>query len=225
MLLILHFVFFSYSLGVMRTVEKRFGLPSYKTGLVMSASDIVQTVLVLVVGYLGRKTHKPRYLSISAVLSAIGIFFSFSPYLIFGPYRYDTAIVANSPQMAADNGVFDINSTYLSMAGAAGGNQNLEAQTCGAGINMTNSACGGDEATNMTRESEVALYLFFISSIFIGFGTSGLITLGVSFIDENSKKEDSALYVGKNIFIFRNLYIYIYISIYFPTLRSQLTFP
>ena len=44
-LYILHCIYFSYSIGVIRTVEKRFGFPSYKTGFLMSATGDVHITI------------------------------------------------------------------------------------------------------------------------------------------------------------------------------------
>ena len=48
----------------------------------------------------------------------------------------------------------------------------------------------------MADANSVAFYLFISASICMGIGISGLMTLGISFIDENVSKEDSAVYIG-----------------------------
>ena len=77
---------FSYMTGVMRTLEKRFGLTSTEVNTLMSVMDFISSALLLFVGYAGIKCHKPRLLGIL-------LFFMVAAQLVFfgGPYFYFSA--------------------------------------------------------------------------------------------------------------------------------------
>ena len=77
---------FSYTTGVMRTLEKRFGLTSTEVNTLMSVMDFISSALLLFVGYAGCKCHKPRLLGIL-------LFFMVVAQLVFfgGPYFYFSA--------------------------------------------------------------------------------------------------------------------------------------
>ena len=77
---------FSYTTGVMRTLEKRFSLTSTEVNTLMSIMDFTTSALVLFVGYAGCKFHKPRLLGILLLFMVVAqtVFFG-------GPYFYFSA--------------------------------------------------------------------------------------------------------------------------------------
>ena len=58
---LIYIAFYAYLLGVMRTIEKRFGFQSVKTGGIISTADITTTCLVIFVGYIGDRATNPEY--------------------------------------------------------------------------------------------------------------------------------------------------------------------
>jgi len=61
-----------YTMAVIRTLERRFGLRSTQTGVVVACGDIVHMCIVVFVGYFGRRGHKPRIMCVMAMFSAVG---------------------------------------------------------------------------------------------------------------------------------------------------------
>ena len=55
----------------------------YTLGMIMTTTDILNLVLVIFVGYIGQRAHKPRAISVSFGLIAIALIFCFG-----GPYFY-----------------------------------------------------------------------------------------------------------------------------------------
>ena len=72
-----------YNVGVIRTIERKYGFHSAQSGFIMSMNDISHIMVVIFVGYFGKKTHKPRFLSISLLLCALAALLLASPYFIF----------------------------------------------------------------------------------------------------------------------------------------------
>ena len=97
LILMLHLAYVSYFVGTVRTVEKRFGLTSTKSSFLINASDIAQTSVVILVGYIGRKLHKPRFLGTSVLLCGLGALLAAAPFFIYGPYQYDPALLRAGP--------------------------------------------------------------------------------------------------------------------------------
>ncbi len=179
---------FRYGIGVIRTVEKRFGLRSAKTGLVMSLNDIVETVLVIIVGYIGRKTHKPRYISIAILFSGLGGILCAMPYFIYGPQPIDPALISSMTTLQNDQPHLKPTLMDFQMC-----DKNMD-------INVSSTECAESEEHIQRSEANHAAFIFLmLASCCFGFGLSGLHTLGMSFLDENIDKEDSALYIGKII--------------------------
>ncbi|XP_072028586.1 solute carrier organic anion transporter family member 4A1-like [Amphiura filiformis] len=57
---------------VISTLEKRFDLPSRKTGLIASSYDIATATLVIFVSYYGGRGHKARWIAFGCVIFAVG---------------------------------------------------------------------------------------------------------------------------------------------------------
>jgi Organic Anion Transporter Polypeptide (OATP) family len=60
-------------------------------------------------------------------------------------------------------------------------------------------SCDATSAADVTGQSAVhpAYYVFVAAQLLSGVGTSGLIVLGLTYIDENSAQAKSSLYIGK----------------------------
>jgi len=63
---------YAYITGVIRTLERRFGLSSAQSGLVLSSNDIMHVSVVMFVGYFGLRGNKPRLICVTTSLAAVG---------------------------------------------------------------------------------------------------------------------------------------------------------
>jgi len=57
-----------YTGAVVRTLERRFGMRSTQTGILMACGDIVHMCIVVFVGNFGRRWHKPRFMCFANVV-------------------------------------------------------------------------------------------------------------------------------------------------------------
>ena len=176
-ILLFHIGFYSYFIGVMRTMEKRFGFRSSETGFLNSINDIIQTSIVLFVGYIGGKAHKPRFLGSLVVMTVIASVLYATPYFIYG----GRDVLLTSEEMNATSSMQT--TKRLCQSGGA-----VEDQ----------AKCGMEElGGNLGSESKIAYIILALGCISIGFGGSSISTLGFSYIDENVPKKDSSLYIGE----------------------------
>ena len=84
-----------YAGGVVRTLERRFGLRSTQTGMMMAAGDIVHMCLVVFVGYFGRRGHKPRIICVMAVFSAVGNLLMAVPHWLYNSHATTSSAALN----------------------------------------------------------------------------------------------------------------------------------
>lgn len=77
--------YFTYFVGVLSTLEKRFAFESKVSGIILIADNISAAVLSLLVGYYGGKGHKPRMIAFGMILVCISSFISALPYFMYGP--------------------------------------------------------------------------------------------------------------------------------------------
>ena len=154
---------------MIRTLEKRFSLSSQQIGILNSTNDIVEVVVVLSIGYFARKAHKPRVLSISLLILSSGCFMYAIPYFVFG-----TKENIISQKSTGQNGL-----------------------VCDQrNVNDSSITCHKSDA-NLVESNNAAFTIFICAALMIGLGGSGVQVMGISYIDENVKHEDVALYLGK----------------------------
>lgn len=83
---------YAYTTGVVRTLERRFGLSSSQSGLVLSSNDIMHVSVVIFVGYFGLRGNKPRLICVTTSLAALGNLLMSLPHWV---YSYDSAPVSD----------------------------------------------------------------------------------------------------------------------------------
>lgn len=176
MVLLVHCTYYSYFIGTLRTLEKRFALSSKQTGFLTSTNDIVIIFFVLSIAYIGRKSNKARLLSCVLVFSVIANIVLAMPFFIFGP----KTVRRSSEEMTA-------NKSTESFAGYNGllCSEKPREEIC--------------LKEDMGTESVLAFAIFILGCVFIGIGGSSNTTLGITYIEENSKKSDSSVYIGKDV--------------------------
>eukprot|EP00062_Callorhinchus_milii_P008599 gi/632951533/ref/XP_007891345.1/ PREDICTED: solute carrier organic anion transporter family member 4C1-like [Callorhinchus milii] len=82
------------------TIEKRYNLASFYSGIISSSYDISFCALCLFVAFYGQKGHKPRWLTFSAFMLGLGSIVFCLPQFINGLYKYgaelkDTCAASN----------------------------------------------------------------------------------------------------------------------------------
>ena len=72
----------TYLGGSIRTIERRFGLNSTASGIVLGLMDVLHIFLVLFIGFFGRTSHKPKLIGITSIFPAVTGFFMAMPYFL-----------------------------------------------------------------------------------------------------------------------------------------------
>ncbi|XP_046382787.1 solute carrier organic anion transporter family member 4A1 isoform X2 [Ischnura elegans] len=157
------------------TIERRFGLQSWATGIIVGGYDVASFVCLLPVSFLGGRltASKPAWLGGGILILGIGS-------LVFSAPQYFAGLSIEALDAEA-NGV----STFVC---AVGGNA-----TTGQG-----DLCSSRDPLTPSKFSHLSLWfwIFFLGQILHGVGSSPLYTLGVTFIDECVTKKMSSVYLG-----------------------------
>lgn len=77
--------YFTYFVGILSTLEKRYAFESKISGIILIADNISAAVLSMLVGYYGGKGHKPRLIAFGMILVCVSSFLSALPYFMYGP--------------------------------------------------------------------------------------------------------------------------------------------
>lgn len=76
--------YYSYLIGSISTLEKRFAFKSKVSGSIMMIDEITPLLLGILIGYFGGRTHRPRMVAFGMLLSSLCCFVTALPYFIYG---------------------------------------------------------------------------------------------------------------------------------------------
>lgn len=72
---------------IITSIERRFDLRSYQTGLIASSYDVAACICLAFVSYFGGTGHKPRWLGLGMLIMALGSLVFTLPHFTSAPYR------------------------------------------------------------------------------------------------------------------------------------------
>ncbi|XP_076338808.1 solute carrier organic anion transporter family member 74D-like [Tachypleus tridentatus] len=75
---------FTYLIGILSTIEKRFLFESKITGLILIADNLSPIFTSFLIGHFGGSGHRPRWVAAGMLITALSCFVSASPYFFFG---------------------------------------------------------------------------------------------------------------------------------------------
>uniref|UniRef100_A0A8C6NLA4 Solute carrier organic anion transporter family member n=1 Tax=Nothobranchius furzeri TaxID=105023 RepID=A0A8C6NLA4_NOTFU len=157
-------------------IERRFDIPSSLIGVIDGSFEMGNLLVIAFVSYFGAKLHRPRLIGIGCLIMAIGSFLIAMPHFFQGPYKYETSMSHNT-QVNSTETILPCLANH-SMADADG-TPNVEDR----------KAC--EEAAG----SSMWVYVF-LGNVLRGIGETPIMPLGVSYLDDFSKQENTPFYLA-----------------------------
>ncbi|XP_077400724.1 solute carrier organic anion transporter family member 1C1 isoform X1 [Vanacampus margaritifer] len=155
-------------------LERRFDLSSSHVGLIDGSFEMGNLFFLAVVSHFGAKMHRPRLIAGGSILMAAGALLTGLTHFFMGLYKYDTVIAAFQNDslstitcLSPDNDMSHRNET---------------------GHNVI-QACEKESSSNMW------IYVF-LGNALRGIGESPVTPLGISYIDDFAKAENSPFYIA-----------------------------
>uniref|UniRef100_A0A1A9UYM4 Solute carrier organic anion transporter family member n=1 Tax=Glossina austeni TaxID=7395 RepID=A0A1A9UYM4_GLOAU len=172
---------YSYFNGTITTIEKRFKIPSRNTGIISVGNDISQMLVSAVLSYYAGKGHRPRWIGFGLSTIVIFCLLMAVPHFLYGPGEDALALTAEFGAIADENATMEV----------------IEAQRS---KTLCRSRDGGAECVQ--GEGNVAPQLvLFLAQFISGIGGSLYYTLGVAYMDDNTKKSKTPALLSLSYFL------------------------
>ncbi|KAL1123270.1 hypothetical protein AAG570_002356 [Ranatra chinensis] len=169
-----------YWVATLTTFEKRFGIPSRTTGIMLSGNEISQILLSLFLTYYGGQRNRPLWIGWGVALFAVSCYILALPHFMYGPGQTALSL---TKEYTENQGVNQSVSEHREKIGLC--SEEVEEEDCV-------SRAGG-------KHSTLPAILVFLSQFILGIGSTLYVVLGQTYIDDNAKKTKTPMLLGMTI--------------------------
>uniref|UniRef100_A0A8C3AVE8 Solute carrier organic anion transporter family member n=1 Tax=Cyclopterus lumpus TaxID=8103 RepID=A0A8C3AVE8_CYCLU len=160
----------AYMKSSITQIERRFDIPSSLIGVIDGSFEMGNLLVIAFVSYFGAKLHRPRLIAIGCVIMAAGCYLIALPHFFQGLVSHVTNVNSTESILSC-----------LSNHSLADETPDLEAIT---GNNTCEKAAG----------SSLWIYVF-LGNMLRGIGETPIMPLGVSYLDDFSREENTPFYL------------------------------
>ncbi|KAL0962795.1 hypothetical protein UPYG_G00345570 [Umbra pygmaea] len=178
----LSFVYFakafggSYMKSSITQLERRFDIPSSLIGFIDSSFEMGNLLVIAFVSYFGAKLHRPKLIGIGCLVMAVGAFLTALPHLFQGRYVYETTL-SHIPEENTTESILPCITNASNLV-----------------INIK-AAAASKEACEKEAGSYMWIYVF-LGNMLRGIGEAPVMPLGVSYLDDFAREENTAFYLA-----------------------------
>uniref|UniRef100_A0A8C6RLE1 Major facilitator superfamily (MFS) profile domain-containing protein n=2 Tax=Nannospalax galili TaxID=1026970 RepID=A0A8C6RLE1_NANGA len=150
-------------------IERQFNIPTSLVGLINGSFEIGNLLLIVFVSYFGTKLHRPIVIGVGCVVMGLGCFLIALPHFLMGRYEYESTVSISS-NLSSDS--------FLCLA------------------NRTQTLKTSDPA-DCVKEMKSLMWIYvLVGNVIRGVGETPIMPLGISYIEDFAKSENSPLYIG-----------------------------
>uniref|UniRef100_A0A3B5M993 Solute carrier organic anion transporter family member n=1 Tax=Xiphophorus couchianus TaxID=32473 RepID=A0A3B5M993_9TELE len=166
----------SYMKSSITQIERRFDIPSSLIGVIDGSFEMGNLLVIAFVSYFGAKLHRPRLIGIGCLVMAAGSFIVALPHFLQGPYKYETSMSHNTQVNSTENILPCLSNHSLSEKDEV---PDVEAM----------------KACEKAVGSSMWIYVF-LGNVLRGIGETPIMPLGISYLDDFSKHENTPFYLA-----------------------------
>ncbi|XP_069084623.1 solute carrier organic anion transporter family member 1C1-like isoform X1 [Pleurodeles waltl] len=165
----------SYMKSSITQIERRFDLPSSIVGIVDGSFEIGNLLVIAFVSYFGAKFHRPKVIAAGCFLMTLGSFITAMPHFFMGGYKYETSETHETTA---------INST-------------LNISPCLADLQESTVADARSKVTDCEKDAGTNMWIYVLmGNLLRGIGETPITPLGLSYLDDYSKYENTPFYIA-----------------------------
>lgn len=175
------FVYFSkafcgaYMKSSITQIERRFDIPSSLIGAIDGSFEMGNLLVIAFVSYFGAKLHRPRLIGIGCLFMTLGAYLTALPHFFQGPYQYETSMSHSTTANSTETILPCLSNHSTEIEEAA----NLQPKT------------GCEHSSG----SPMWIYVF-LGNMLRGIGETPIMPLGVSYLDDFSREENTPFYLA-----------------------------
>ncbi|XP_008849813.1 solute carrier organic anion transporter family member 1A2 [Nannospalax galili] len=159
----------AYMNSMLTQIERQFNIPTSLVGLINGSFEIGNLLLIVFVSYFGTKLHRPIVIGVGCVVMGLGCFLIALPHFLMGRYEYESTVSISS-NLSSDS--------FLCLA------------------NRTQTLKTSDPA-DCVKEMKSLMWIYvLVGNVIRGVGETPIMPLGISYIEDFAKSENSPLYIG-----------------------------
>ncbi|XP_055214438.1 solute carrier organic anion transporter family member 1A2 isoform X4 [Gorilla gorilla gorilla] len=160
----------SYMNSMLTQIERQFNIPTSLVGFINGSFEIGNLLLIIFVSYFGTKLHRPIMIGIGCVVMGLGCFLKSLPHFLMNQYEYESTV---------------------SVSGNLSSNSFLCME------NGTQILRPTQDTSECTKEVKSLMWVYvLVGNIVRGMGETPILPLGISYIEDFAKFENSPLYIG-----------------------------
>lgn len=159
-----------YMNSMLTQIERQFDIPTSVVGFINGSFEMGNLLLIIFVSYFGRKLHRPIAIGVGCMMMGLGCFVMSLPHFFMGRYEYETTILPTS---------------------------NVSSNSFLCVENRTQSFKPIQDSTECVKEMKSLMWIYvLVGNIMRGMGETPIMPLGISYIEDFAKSENSPLYIG-----------------------------
>ncbi|XP_041496946.1 solute carrier organic anion transporter family member 1A5-like [Microtus oregoni] len=160
----------TYMNSMLTQIERQFDIPTSIVGFINGSFEIGNLLLIIFVSYFGTKLHRPIMIGIGCVVMGLGCFLISLPHFLMDRYEYETTISSSS---------------------------NLSSNSFLCSGNRSQTLMPTHDPTECVKEIKSLMWIYVVvGNIIRGIGETPIMPLGISYIEDFAKSENSPLYIG-----------------------------
>ncbi|KAL1775728.1 solute carrier organic anion transporter family member 1A5 isoform X1 [Sigmodon hispidus] len=160
----------AYMHSMLTQIERQFNIPTSIVGLISGSFEIGNLLLMVFVSYFGTKLHRPIMIGVGCVLMGLGCFLMSLPHFLMGRYEYENTISPAS---------------------------NLSSNSFLCSENRIQTLLPTPDPAECEKEIKSLMWIYvMVGNLIRGIGETPIMPLGISYIDDFAKSENSPLYIG-----------------------------